>query len=190
MPGVVALNFVAIDERYFRGDGLKQVFQLCRIILPVTIRVENELFGGGGKATAQGRPVAEIHGMRDDPEVRGVAHPHFFQNFRGGVCAAVVHDNHFEVFRYPAQRFERPREQGLQGHRVIISGKEDTEAASEADSALPLGRPMDHGPRQNFFHHPFPHTNQLLRPHELLLGKVCHANRCTVKVCKELIKER
>lgn len=97
VPGIVAGNFVAVDEADFGGDGFEEGGEIGDVVLAVTVGVEDELVGRGGETGAEGTAVAAVFGVGDDAEAGGEFGDEGFEDKAGGVGAAIVDDDDFVV---------------------------------------------------------------------------------------------
>jgi hypothetical protein len=104
-----------------------QCGQLPYVVLAITVCVKDQFFGGVLKAGAQGRSVAPIVRMLNDPELRVGARQRFEYN-AGGVGASVVNYDHLVVSGQTRQNLERVCYQQSYRPRVIEGRKEDADA--------------------------------------------------------------
>ncbi len=123
---VGALDLVAVDD----GDPVthqrKQNRHLARVVLPVAVRVEDQVFARVAKPGAERRAVAFIPVVVDDPQV-GQVLGQFVQHHAGSVRASVVHDDHFVVVGQCWKHGERILNQPRDGFFIVVCGEEDAD---------------------------------------------------------------
>ncbi len=133
MPRIVTLQLVPVDQPHVRGQHVQELGELCNVVLPVTIGVEDKILGGRGEPTPQRAPVASIFRVRHHPQTLPKAVLEGLQYAGGVVITSVVDDNHLEIAEVPLQNSKSLANQARQGRGVIISWKE------HRDTLVPLG---------------------------------------------------
>ena len=151
VPGIVAGDFVAVDEADFGGDGVEKCWEVSDVVLAVAVGVEDELVDGGGETGAEGTAVAAVFGVGDDAEAGSEFGDEGFEDEAGGVGATIVDDDDFEVGDVLVENGEGFRDEGREGEGVVIGGEKDAEAVGEqggggrADGDRAKGGDVGHG---------------------------------------------
>jgi hypothetical protein len=101
--------------------------QLPYVVLAITVCVKDQFFGSVLKAGAQGRSVAPIVRMLNDPEF-GVGARQRFEYYAGGVGTSVVNYDHLVVSGQTRQHLECVFYQQAYRPRVIEGRKENADA--------------------------------------------------------------
>jgi hypothetical protein len=129
VPGVVAEEFVAVDEPGGGAEEVEEFGEFGGVILAVAVGVEDEGEAGGGEAGAESAAVAAVDFVGADAEAGGaVLLLEGMEDGGGFVVTAVVDDDHLKGAAGGFEGGESGGEQARQGGGVVISGEEDADA--------------------------------------------------------------
>src|SRR5947209_5383822 len=120
---VRATYLIPVDHTDRAGHQRVEGHEFAHVVLPVAVRVEDQLLTRVAEPRAERRAVAAVALVVNDPDVRRGA-GQFFQHVAGRVGAPVVDDEHLEVVGQCGQDIQRVRHQ-RRDTACIIKGREE-----------------------------------------------------------------
>jgi hypothetical protein len=120
-------DFIAVDDVDISDHQRDQIRHLAHVVLPVAVRVKDQIFRGALEPAAQRPAVAAVARMMNDAQARLSARQVIQQRGRA-VAAAVVDHDYLVVVRDPQRHFHGFVNQFGYGVLVIKRWEEDTDA--------------------------------------------------------------
>ena len=122
IPRIAAFHFPALNHVVIGSEFCEKVGQFARIVLTVTICVEDQVLGGSPKATLKSSPVTSIAVVSDDSQ--GPANAlELIKDRRGAILAAIVDDDDLEIVSEVPECCLDSKDQAGDRWRIVIAGE-------------------------------------------------------------------